>query len=431
MTDLIDRIADRSARVVVIGQGYVGLSVACAAARAGFGVTGIDIDADRVAELAEGRLTVAGVPEEEFAPAHATGRMRFTADTAASAEADIALVCVPTPVYEHRPDLSMVVQATEALAAGLGPQTLVVLESTTYAGTTDDLVRPILEGAGHRLGTDFLLAFAPERIDPGNQRFGFAATPRVVGGVDTASTEVALAFYELLVERVVPVSSARAAELTKLLENTFRMVNIGLANEFAILCADQGIDPWEVIDAATTKPFGFMPFYPGPGVGGHCIPIDPTYLTWQSRRDRGRPIRLVELAQDINAEMPGYVADRIAQVLNDRSKAVRGSRILAVGVTYKPDVGDTRESAAIHVMQALVDRGADLVYHDPYVPEVSLYQGELASVPLTGAEVEKADLVALLTPHSSFDLGWLIEHAEVVFDTRNATRRGRPEVEIL
>lgn len=417
-------------QVAVFGQGYVGLSVALAAAVAGHQVVGIDTDADRVGALAEGRAVVAGVGATDLSAGIATGRLRFTTDAAGCADAGVILICVPTPVHEHRPDLSMVEEAAAAVAAHMAPGTLVVLESTTYAGTTDDVVRPILERGGRRLGKDFLLAFAPERIDPGNTTHGFADIPRVVGGTDVASTHAAVAFYSELVDLVHPVSSARTAELSKLLENTFRMVNIALVNEFAMMCADQGISPWEVIAAADTKPFGFMPFYPGPGVGGHCIPIDPTYLTWQSRRDWGRPIRLVELAQDINSEMPVYVADRIAAALNDRSRAVRGSRIVVLGITYKPDVGDIRESAAVHVLTALARRGADLAYHDPFISQVQVGEGHLRRSDLTAALLADADLVAVLTPHTTYDLNWVRRHAPLVFDARNAMGPG-PEVVVL
>ncbi len=425
-------LADRSATVAVVGQGYVGLSVAAAAAVAGLDVVGIDLDADRVAALSAGHQVVAGVDDELFAAAHATGRCAFTTDAAAVAGRDVVLVCVPTPLIDHRPDLAAIEGAGAAVGAHLSPGTLVVLESTTYPGTTEQVLAPLLEAHGRRLGEDLLLAYSPERINPGDTAHGFRGVPRVVGGVDRASTRAAVAFYALLVDLVHPVSSCRAAELAKLLENTFRLVNIALVNELAQLCADQGIDAWEVIDAADTKPFGFMRFEPGPGVGGHCIPLDPAYLTWQSRRDTGRPFRLVELAKDINDQMPSYTARRIMDALNDRGIATRGARLVALGVTYKPDVGDVRESAAIQVLAHLSARGAELAFHDPFVDRIEEHGIELDGSPLTEALVRDADAVLVLTPHAAFDLDAVVARAALVFDARNATgRRGAPNVEVL
>jgi nucleotide sugar dehydrogenase len=426
------RILDGHARVCVVGQGYVGLSVACGAALVGFEVDAFDLDEDRVADLAEGRAVVAGVPEATFFQAIETGRIAFGTDPAVIAGADVVLLCVPTPLIDHRPDLSAIEEAGRLAGAHLTPGTLVVLESTTYPGTTDQVLRPLLEAHGLAAGRDFLLAYSPERINPGDEKFGLAAVPRVVGGIDRASTEAAAAFYDRIVERVHVVSSTRAAELAKLLENTFRMVNIALVNELAQLCADQGIDTWEVIDAAATKPFGFMRFEPGPGVGGHCIPLDPAYLTWQSRRDTGRPFRLVELAKDINDQMPAYVAGRIADALNERGLAVNGARLLALGVTYKPDVGDIRESAAVQVLAHLAGRGARLSFHDPFVTSLDEHGVRLQRSRLTDRAVAAADAVLLLTPHSTYDLDRIVDQAQLVFDARNATRRrGHPKVEVL
>jgi UDP-N-acetyl-D-glucosamine dehydrogenase len=426
------RIADRTARVAVIGQGYVGLSVAAAAADAGLRTIGVDLDADRVAALTEGRQVVAGVDDELFAAAHASGRLGFTTEPTVVAEADVVLVCVPTPLIDHRPDLAAIEGAGRAVGQHLTPGSLVVLESTTYPGTTEQVLRPLLEAGGRRAGDDLLLAYSPERINPGDTSLGFAGVPRVVGGLTPACTDAAVAFYDVLVDVVHPVSSCRAAELAKLLENTFRLVNIALVNELAQLCADQGIDTWEVIGAAATKPFGFMPFYPGPGVGGHCIPLDPAYLTWQSRRDTGRPFRLVELAKDINDQMPSYVARRVMDALNERGVTVRGAKLLCLGVTYKPDVGDVRESAALQVMAHLASWGAKLAFHDPYVAAVDDHGVKLRRRRLTEDVVRTADAVVLLTPHSSYDLGQLADWAQLVFDARNATgARSRPNVEVL
>ena len=414
------RIEAGEAVVCVIGQGYVGLTVAAAAASAGMQVRAVDISADRVAALAAGRNVVPGVDDELFALGHGSGRMSFGSDFAAVGESDVVLLCVPTPVVDHRPDLSYIESAARGVAPYLSRGSLVVLESTTYPGTTEQVVMPLLEAHGLRSGTDFLLAYSPERVDPGNPKYGLRNTPRVVGGLDPAATATAAAFYALLVDDVHTVSSCRAAELAKLLENTFRMVNIALVNELAVLCADQGIDVWEVIDAAGTKPFGFMPFYPGPGVGGHCIPLDPTYLAWQARRDTGRRLHLVETAQDINAQMPAYVAGRVVDTLNDHGLSVRGARLLALGVTYKRDVGDVRESAAIEVLARLQRKGAEVSFHDPFVEEVHERGLSLARSDLTVEALAAADCVLLLTPHSSYDLDLIVRHSALLFDARNA-----------
>jgi UDP-N-acetyl-D-glucosamine dehydrogenase len=414
------RLLARDARVTVVGQGYVGLSLACAAAEAGFEVTGIDVDAARVDALAAGRLAVPGVDEASFRAGVATGRLRFTADRAALGDSDVICICVPTPVRDQTPDLSYVEQACRDVAEHLAAGRLVVLESSTYPGTTTDLVAPLLETSGQRVGRDFLLAYSPERIDPGNAEFTFTNTPRIVGGATAEATAVAALFYEQMIEKVVTVSSARAAELAKLLENTFRHVNIALVNEMAMVCHELGIDVWEVIEAAATKPFGFMAFTPGPGVGGHCIPLDPTYLAWQVRRDVGHQFRILEQAQDVNAQMPGWVAARIGEALNERSKPLKGAKVLVLGVAYKPDVGDMRESPSLRVMSALARRGAKLAFHDPFVDEVTLDGRRLGRTELTARTVAGADLVALLTPHGSYDLDWLAGTARLLFDARNA-----------
>ena len=414
------RILARDARVAVVGQGYVGLSLACAAAEAGFAVTGIDIDPARVAALTAGQLCVPGVDEGAFRRGLATGRLDFATGGQALAEADVVCICVPTPVRDHTPDLSFVEQACRDVAEHLTGGRLVVLESTTYPGTTNELVAPLLEASGQRVGRDFLLAYSPERIDPGNQEFHFANTPRIVGGTTAEATSVAALFYEQMIEKVVTVSSARAAELAKLLENTFRHVNIALVNEMAMVCHETGIDVWEVIAAAATKPFGFMAFTPGPGVGGHCIPLDPAYLAWQVRRDVGHQFRILEQAQDINAQMPGWVARRIGEALNEHAKALKGARVLVLGVAYKPDVGDVRESPSLRVMAALARQGAKLSFHDPFVDAIDLDGRRLQRTALTPRAVAGADLVALLTPHSSYDLEWLARSAALLFDARHA-----------
>jgi UDP-N-acetyl-D-glucosamine dehydrogenase len=414
------RISRREAVVGVVGQGYVGLSLATAAAVEGLTVQAVDVDAERIRQLAAGRNVVPGVSDGLFAAAEETGRLSFGTDPAALATCDVVVICVPTPVVEHRPDLRFIEDAGRAVAAHLRRDSLVVLESTTYPGTTEQVLRPLLEGGGLRAGRDFLLAYSPERIDPGNVKYGLRNTPRVVGGFDEASSSTAALFYSQVVDDVEVLSSCRAAEMAKLLENTFRMVNIALVNELATLCGEQAIDVWEVIRAAATKPFGFMPFYPGPGVGGHCIPLDPTYLAWQSRRDTGRPFRLVETAQDINAHMPTYVSDRVVEALGEHGKAVKGAGVFALGVTYKPDVGDLRESAAVEVLARLARKGARVSFHDPFVPEIRDHALSLRRSVLSRPALEAADIVLLLTPHSSYDLDLFARHARLLFDARNA-----------
>lgn len=418
--DLKRAIAGRSAQVAVVGQGYVGLSLASAAALEGFAVTGIDLDENRIRALAGGDQVVPGVDEGAFAQAHETGRLGFSTSYAPVADADIVVICVPTPVAEHRPDLSMVQAAGSEVGRRLRRGSLVILESTTYPGTTEQVLRPRLEANGLQVGRDVLLAFSPERIDPGNVKYGLRNTPRVVGGVDTASTVIAADFYRTVVDDVTQLSDTRTAEMAKLLENTFRMVNIALVNELAVLCSEQGIDVWEVIEAAATKPFGFMAFQPGPGVGGHCIPLDPTYLAWQSRRDTGRPFRLVELAQDINAEMPSYVTRRVIDALGERGVALRDAKVLALGVTYKPDVGDLRESAAVHTIEQLVRRGVKVSFHDPFVDRLRAGDVRLRRSALSTANIRSSDIVLVLTPHSSYDLDRVRAHASLLFDARNA-----------
>lgn len=430
--ELVAAIEGRTARVVVIGQGYVGLSVAASAAHAGFDTTGVDLDADRVDALAEGHQVVPGVDDALFSEAFATGRLHFTTDSDVVADGDIVLVCVPTPLIDHRPDLAPIEAAGASVGAHVRSGALVILESTTYPGTTEQVLAPLLEVNGLVAGQDVLVAFSPERINPGDASRGFRGVPRVVGGLTPPCTRAAAAFYGELVDVVHPVSSCRSAELAKLLENTFRLVNIALVNELAQLCADQGIDTWEVIDAADTKPFGFMRFEPGPGVGGHCIPLDPAYLTWQSRRDTGRPFRLVELAKDINDQMPNYTARRIMDALNRRGIAMNGAKLLALGVTYKPDVGDVRESAAIQVLAHLSAWGAELAFHDPFVTAIDDHGVNLRRRRLTEDLVRGVDAVLLLTPHATYDLDQLTRWSSLLFDARNATgRRDHPNVEVL
>jgi UDP-N-acetyl-D-glucosamine dehydrogenase len=426
------RILARRASVGVVGQGYVGLTLACIAAEAGFPVTGIDTDPSRIAQLAAGSSVVPGVLEDVFRAGTSSGRLTLTTDLGALAESDIIAICVPTPLRNEMPDLSFVEGACRDVARHLTPSTLVILESTTYPGTTDGLVLPILEESGLRAGRDFLLAYSPERIDPGNQEFPPRSIAKIVGGSTPEATGVGTLFYNQLIDKVVTVSSSRAAELAKLLENTFRHVNIALVNEMAILCHEMGIDVWEVIDAAATKPFGFMTFTPGPGVGGHCIPLDPTYLAWQIRREAGHQFRILEQAQDINAQMPGYVAGRISDTLNESGKPTKAANVLVLGVAYKADVADIRESPAVKTINHLNKRGAKVSFHDPYISEVMVNGNVLHRTKLTRRAVESADCVVILTPHQVYDLEWIAEHAQIVFDARNAYRDYRnPKVQRL
>jgi len=414
------RILSRRATVAIVGQGYVGLSLACAAADAGFPVTGIDVDASRIADLQRGILSVPGVDETVFRDGMTSGRITFTTEPDALGASDIVLVCVPTPLRDHTPDLRFVEEATRMVAEHPAPGRLVVLESTTYPGTTSQVVQPILETSGQLAGTDFLLAYSPERIDPGNEEFNLRNTPKLVGGITPEATGLASLFYGQFVEKVISTSSCEVAELSKLLENTFRHVNIALVNEMSMLCHEMGIDVWEVIDATATKPFGFMTFTPGPGVGGHCVPFDPNYLAWQIRRDVGHQFRILEQAEDVNAQMPPYVATRIGDALNDAGKAVRGSEILVLGVSYKADVGDMRESPALKIIAQLQRRGASVAFHDPYVPSITVDGTTMSRSDLSQSAVEGADCVAILTPHKAYDLEWIADNARMVFDARNA-----------
>jgi UDP-N-acetyl-D-glucosamine dehydrogenase len=426
------RILSRRAGVAVVGQGYAGLSVACEAAAAGFPVVGIDIDATRINDLKGGVLSVAGVDDLAFRSGVESGRLEFQTDPQAVANNDIVLICVPTPIRDDAPDMSYVEKACRDVAAHLSPGTLVVLESTTYPGSTELLAKPLLEQSGLGAGRDFLLAYSPERVNPGDSEFGFRNIPRIVGGLTAEATGVCALFYGQFVDKVLSMGSARAAELAKLLENTFRHVNIALVNEMSMLCHDMGIDVWEIVDAAASKPFGFMPFYPGPGVGGHCIPVDPAYLAWHVRRQAGRRFRLLEQAQDINSQMPNYVVSRLAEALNNRGRALKDARVLILGISYKPDVGDVRESPALKVMGLLAKSGANVSFHDPFVEEAVAESVSYRRIDLTQRAVQTSDCVAVLTPHSHYDFDWLAENASVVFDARNAYRDDRrPNVDRL
>jgi len=413
-------IQKRSGRLTIIGQGYVGFPLAVAFATAGFTVTGVDTDTDRVASLNMGRPPTPDVPNAILEALLADGHYRATADFAVLEQSDVVIICVPTPLRKSKePDISFVVAAGEAVAARFRPGQLVVLESTSYPGTTEEILLPMFEQKNARAGVDLFLAFSPERIDPGNSTFRVGDIPKVVGGITATCTRLAALLYRQIVPRVVEVSSARVAELAKLYENIFRNVNIALANEFAMMCRRLGVDTREVIEAAATKPFGFMRFNPGPGIGGHCIPVDPLYLSWRMRLDGYEP-RFIALADEINRGMPGYVVSLVMEALNDAGRALRGARILVLGVAYKRGVGDTRESPAHDVIVALRARGAVVSYADPYVPLFRSGDIDLKAVALSDDLLREADCVLILTDHPEFDYQAAVHHARLIIDTRQA-----------
>ncbi|WAT17575.1 nucleotide sugar dehydrogenase [Aurantiacibacter sp. MUD11] len=426
---LLNRLEDRSARVGVIGMGYVGLPLALAVVDAGYSVTGFDVDAKKPEALAAGRSYFKHIDSAKIAAANATGRFDATTDFARLAEVDVIAICVPTPLDRHfEPDLSFVEQTTETIARTLRPGQLVILESTTYPGTTDEVLKPILERGGLTCGEDFFLAFSPEREDPGNPDFGTTSIPKVVGADDDTARAAAAAFYGAFIGKVVPVSNTRAAEATKLTENIFRSVNIALVNELKLIYEPMGVDVWEVIEAAKTKPFGFMPFYPGPGLGGHCIPIDPFYLTWKAR-EYAVPTRFIELAGEINSSMPGRVIEKLALAVDQRlQKGLNGTRVLVLGAAYKKNVDDMRESPALEIMELLQDRGAQVSYFDPFVPEIPKTREHpsltgMASVAWKDDLAADYDALLLVTDHDGVDYRALLQHAALVVDTRNAFRR--------
>ncbi len=418
---LEEKITSRTARVGIIGLGYVGLPLAMEFARAGFPVTGIDIEPSKVAQLNRGESYVQDVASDVLGSFIGSRKFRATTDFSVISELDTINIAVPTPLRKTKdPDMSYIVSACQAIAKYFGPGKLVILESTTYPGTTNELVLPMLERPGLKVGEQFFLCFSPERVDPGNPQFQTANIPKVVGGITPACTKLGALFYSQALEKVVPVSSTSVAEMVKLLENTFRLINIGLVNEMALMCDRMGINVWEVIDAAATKPFGFMPFYPGPGLGGHCIPIDPFYLSWKTKQ-AGIEARFIELAGYINGQMPHFVVDKIQNALNDYSKPLRGSHIHVLGAAYKRNIGDVRESPALDIILLLERRGARVTYSDPFVPELQLDDHRLIAQDAVALSAE-ADCVAIVTDHSSFDYAAILERARLVVDTRNALK---------
>ncbi len=420
--NLLAKIAARQAHIGVIGLGYVGLPLAVEFAKSGFRVTGIDVDARKVEAVNAGNSYIGDVPTAELMTVVQSGRLRATTDFSALGECDAVSICVPTPLSKtHDPDLSYVISASDAVAQYVHPGMLIVLESTTYPGTTEEIIIPRIVQNGYQVGADVFVAFSPERIDPGRQDFVLKTTPKVVGGVTPACTEIVTALYAYVTERVVPVSSAAAAEMVKLLENTFRAVNIALVNEVLLMCDKLGLDAWEIIEAAATKPYGFMKFTPGPGVGGHCIPLDPLYLSWKLRT-LNYNARFIQLASEINTGMPEYWVVKVADALNAARKAVNGSRVLVLGVTYKPNIDDVRESPAIDIIQLLEARGAQVSFHDPYVTSLRHEGLETPATEFTEAVVKAADCVLIVTNHATYDWDWLKRHAALIVDTRHAVR---------
>jgi UDP-N-acetyl-D-glucosamine dehydrogenase len=429
---LLEKIQSRRARTGVVGLGYVGLPLAVELARAGFHATGIDLDQRKIDQIQEGRSYIPDVSTADVMALKQAGRLDATTDFAVVKDLDTINICVPTPLRKTKdPDMSYIVSAVEAIAKHLHKGMLIVLESTTYPGTTDEVVQPLLEATGLKAGVDFFIAFSPERVDPGNPTFHTHNVPKVVGGLTPDCAMLAGALYGTAIDTIVPVSSTRVAEMVKLLENTFRAVNIGLVNELALMCDKMNIDVWEVVDAAKTKPFGFMAFYPGPGLGGHCIPIDPFYLSWKAKQTGFDP-RFIELAGHINGGMPHYVVEKIGDALNTKRKAINGSKILVAGLAYKRDIDDMRESPALDVMGLLHGKGAVVSYADPYVPKLHArdWSGrqDMTAENITRGSIAQYDCVVIVTDHKAFDYDAIVAEADVVVDTRNAIKKRYPNV---
>ena len=421
LTQSEERIKNKTAKVGIVGLGYVGLPLAVAFSQAGFKVLGFDTQQKRVDSVNKGQSYIADVSNESLSAA-VVNNLQATTALNRLKEMDAVCICVPTPLTKTKePDISYVIQNSEELSRYLQPGQLVVLESTTYPGTTREVMLPILERSGLKAGQDFYLAFSPERVDPGNKKYSISNTPKVVGGIDSTSTKLAELLYRQVADVVVPVSSTEVAEITKLFENVFRSVNIALVNELAQLCEKMGISVWEVIDAASSKPFGYMPFYPGPGIGGHCIPLDPYYLA-NKASEYDFHTRFIELAADINERMPYYVTSRIMEVLNSRGKSLKGAKVLVLGVAYKKDVGDARESPSLKLIHLLGEKGANVEYNDPYIPRVQLGQDTLVSVELAEQYLSSVDCIIIATAHSCYDYQYIMSKANLIFDARGITR---------
>ena len=431
-SQLFEKIRSRTARTGVVGLGYVGLPLAVGFAKAGFHTTGIDLDARKVQSIADGCSYIPDVATADVAELLRAGTLRATTDFSVVRELDTINICVPTPLRKTKdPDMSYIVSAVEAIAEHLHPGMLIILESTTYPGTTEEVVQPLLEATQLKAGRDFFLAFSPERVDPGNPTFQTHNVPKVVGGLTPVCSQLAAALYGTAIQTIVPVSSTRVAEMVKLLENTFRAVNIGLVNELALMCDRMNIDVWEVVEAARTKPFGFMAFYPGPGLGGHCIPIDPFYLSWKAKQSGFDP-RFIELAGHINGGMPHYVVDKVVDALNTRRKAVNGAKILLAGVAYKREIDDIRESPALDILGLLHAKGARVAYADPFVPSIAAREWpgayDLQAVDLGRGNLAQYDCVVIVTEHKAFDYDALVAEADLIVDTRNAIKQPYPHV---
>ncbi len=434
INDLLKKFDKKTAKVGIMGLGYVGLPLAVEFAEAGFRVTGFEISDKKIKLINAGKSDIDDIPDERVAPLVKAGLLVATGEPKLIKTMDTVSICVPTPLSKTKdPDVSFILAAMDWVKPNLHKGLLVVLESTTYPGTTDDLILPILEQSGLKVGKDIFLAFSPERVDPGNARFNTKNTPRVVGGITPNCTKAAQKYYQQILEDVYPLSSTKAAEMVKLLENTFRLVNIGLVNEVALMCDRLKLNVWEIIDAASTKPFGFMPFYPGPGLGGHCIPIDPHYLSWKLK-SLNYYARFIELAGDINSHMPEYVIDRVRRMLNEHGRSIKGNTVLVLGIAYKKDIKDVRESPALDIIHLLETEGAKVIYNDPHVPQIRWKDGTLKSTKLTTDLLKKVDLAVILTDHNAYDYQWIVDNTKLIFDTRNAAKKvqkGRKKITVL
>ncbi len=421
--ELKAKIENKKANIGIIGQGYVGLPLAVEFAKAGFKVTGFDTDDKKVSSINKGVSYILDVPAKDVKDLVNSGKLKATTDTKLLNKMDAIIICVPTPLRKTKePDISYILSASEAIANNIRKGQLIILESTTYPGTTEEIILPKLESSSFKVGKDFFLAFSPERVDPGNLKYKTKDITKIVGGVTPECTELARLLYFQAIKEVVSVSSTRSAEMVKLLENTFRSVNIAMVNELALMCHKMNLDVWEIINAAKTKPFGFMPFYPGPGIGGHCIPLDPLYLSWKARQ-HGFEARFIELAAEINAYMPHYVVDKITSILNEKKKPLKGSNILVIGITYKKDINDVRESPGLEIVDSLIKKDAHVHCHDPLVSGFELDGGKkITTVKLTKESISSSDLVVIITDHSDIDYKFIVDNAKLIFDTRNALK---------
>ncbi|MFH1478619.1 MAG: nucleotide sugar dehydrogenase [Candidatus Omnitrophota bacterium] len=431
MQELRRRLTNKTANIGIIGFGYVGLPLAVEFGKVGFKVTGFDTDKGRVSSIKKGISYILDVPSSDVKDLLDSDRLTVTLDKSLLKEMDVIIICVPTPLRKTKePDISFILAATDDIKVNLRRGQLIVLESTTYPGTTEEIIYTRLGADGLKVGKDFFLAFSPERVDPGNAKYKTKDIPKVVGGITDTCTELAKLLYSSIIRDVIAVSNTRSAEMVKLLENTFRAVNIALINEFALMCNKMNLDIWEVIEAAKTKPFGFMPFYPGPGLGGHCLPCDPIYLSWKAR-SHGFEARLIELAHEINLYMPHYVVDRITQVLNEKKKPLKGSKILIIGVTYKKDINDLRESPALTIIKSLIEKDAKVSYYDPLVKSFEVDDLKLASIELSKEALASSDCVAIVTDHSSIDYGFIMDNSNLIVDTRNTLKKFKKSQKVV